>query len=364
MPAEWEPHEAIWLQWPDESMREYAGYGVKLESTWLEMVRVLHEHVKVRIVAGTDAGRDRLYNQFRHFGFSVSNMEVFVFPVDDVWARDNGPIFVRDASEKLCVTGWQFNGWGGRSPSDRDSQLALRISDDLQLPFLKAPIVLEGGAVEVDGLGNFMATRSSILNSNRNPGLEQEKAEKIIGDLLGVSNFIWLSGAPPDVCESLGDCTDFHIDIAARFTPSGAIFHCSADDTTDPRHSYLKRHQEELQSAVDIRGRKFDLVELPTPRARSVGYTSVGIRNATDDYCHPGRPVDASYTNYLVTNGLVAVPVYGCAEDERAKAMIAEHFPGRKVIGIPALSLNEEGGAMHCISQQQPIANIQKEKNQ
>ena len=355
MPAEWAPHAAVWLQWPDESMRDYPGYAVKLESAWLEMTRVMHEHVTVRIVVGTEAGRERLQLQFRHFGFDSARIEIMVIPHDDVWARDNGPIFVLDSAGKLAVTSWHFNGWGGRSPSARDSKVAETVATLLGLPLMSAAITAEGGAMEVDGNGTFMATRSSILNANRNPHLDQAGAEKALGDLLGAEHFIWLSGAPPDVCEKLGDCTDYHIDIAARFTPGGAILYCDPLERSDPRHPYLSRHRAELEGAVDAKGKPFDLVALPTPKVYSTGNASIGIQNMTSAAQNPGRFTDASYTNYLVTNGLVVVPVYGCAEDERAKAILAEHFPGRSVVGVPTLSLTEEGGAIHCVTQQQPL---------
>jgi agmatine deiminase len=355
MPAEWAPHAAVWLQWPDESMRDYPGYGVKLESTWLEMTRVMHEHVKVRIVVGSEPQRDRLQLQFRHFGFDSSNIEIFIIPHDDVWARDNGPIFFLDSAGNLVVTSWNFNGWGGRSPSARDTGVAKAAASMLGLPLITAPFIAEGGAMEVDGQGTFMATRSSILNANRNPELDLEEAEKVFRNLLGVEHFIWLSGAPPEVCEKLGDCTDYHIDIAARFTPNGAILYCDANDQSDARYPYLSRHCAELEGAVNAKGKSYDLIPLPTPKMYSTGIASIGIQNMSGASLKPGRLTDASYTNYLVTNGLVVVPVFGCAEDERAKAILAEHFPGRKVVGVPALSLNEEGGAIHCVTQQQPL---------
>jgi agmatine deiminase len=177
----------------------------------------------------------------------------------------------------------------------------------------------------------------------------------VFSDILGVERFIWLSGAPPDICEKLGDCTDYHIDIAARFTPSGAILYCDSTDTSDARHPYLSQHRAELECAADAKGKPFDLIALPTPKVYSTGISSIGIQSMPGASLSPGRMTDASYTNYLVTNGLVAVPVFGCAEDERAKAILAEHFPGRRVIGIPAISLNEEGGAIHCVTQQQPL---------
>jgi agmatine deiminase len=139
------------------------------------------------------------------------------------------------------------------------------------------------------------------------------------------------------------------VDIAARFTPEGAVLYCWTDDDSDPRLPYLVRHREALEKAADARGRPLELVALPTPQVVSVHAVDV------DPFRRPcGSFTDAAYTNYLVTNGVVLVPVYGRPEDERAKAIVAEHFPGREIVGIPTLTLTEEGGAIHCVTQQQP----------
>jgi len=232
MPAEWEPHAAVWLQWPAESMRSRAGYHVKLESTWLTMTQAMQPHVKVCIVIGDEQARERLTVQLRSLGIGPDNIELHVMPIDDVWARDNGPIFVVDDAQRVALTNWSFNGWGGITPDySRDDQVPTRIAELLKMPRFDGPLVTEGGAIEVDGAGTFIATKSSIANPNRNPDIGLDVIEQTLGDYLGVRHFIWLSGAPPDVCESLGDGTDWHVDIAARFTPQHAILYCTRSST-------------------------------------------------------------------------------------------------------------------------------------
>jgi len=351
-PAEWEPHEAIWLQWPSESMRPYTGYQLKLESTWLTMTRAMQPHVEVRIVVGDEPARDRLDTQLRALGIGPTNVSLHVIPLDDVWARDNGPIFVLDAAGRVAVTRWNFNGWGGRSRFGRDAEVPNRIAEKLDLPIFNAPMTAEGGAFEIDGAGTFMATKSSLVNPNRNPDMDQQSVERVLGEYLGVRHFIWLSGAPPAVCESLGDGTDWHIDIAARFTPDRAILYCWTDDESDPRYPYLVQHRKELEAATDANGKPFELIPIQNPRVYSVN----DIQWSAAREMKAGSLTDAAYTNYLVTNGVVLVPVYGRKEDARAVAIIGEHFPGREIFGIPTLTLTEEGGAIHCVTQHQPCA--------
>jgi agmatine deiminase len=348
MPAEWEPHEAVWLQWPDESMAEH--HQMKLEGTWFAMVAAMAGHVLVRISVTGEAAAERLARELAWFGLADA-AEVYVIALDDVWARDSGPIFVVDREGAMSVTDWNFNGWGGRFPHERDGGVAAAVAERLGMPHLRPATTLEGGALEVNGTGSLIATESSILNDNRNAGISREAIEAELEMYLGVRNVIWLSGAPKDVCDAFGDVTDWHVDIAARFTDRSTVLYCWTEDRDDPRYPYLVRHVERLKEATDEDGRSLDLVPLVMPEVRSVSPRSYGAPMSRS-----GSLTDAAYTNYLVTNGVVLLPVYGQREDEDAKAILREHFPGREVVGIPALTLTEEGGAVHCVTQQQPAS--------
>lgn len=354
MPAEWEPHEAIWLQWPEPDMRGFPGYARKMQSTWLEMTSILADHVTVRIATANPFAAETVERDCERFGANMRKVEVHVVPVDDVWARDVGPVFVKDPSGELVVTDWNFNGWGEPAAViGRDRNVAATIAAHLRLKREVGGIVTEGGAIEVNGTGTLMATRSSILNPNRNPGKSQHEAEATLSRLLGVSNFVWLSGAPPVDCYRLGDATDFHIDLVARFTGRNVVLANHTDDDSDPRKAFMDRHVAELRASTDEAGAPLEVIPLPCPHMQSI--STVRFSGTSVDV-PPGSPTDAAYSNYLVTNGLVLVPAYGRPEDAQAKAIIAEHFPGREVIGISAISMTEQGGAVHCVTQQQPIA--------
>jgi len=356
MPAEWEPHEAVWLQWPAPDMRGFPGYARKMQSTWLEMTAILADHVMVRIAATDPLAAESIERDCNRFGVNMRRVDVHDVPVDDVWVRDNGPIFVNGPSGELAITDWNFNGWGEPAAViERDRNVPSAIAVLLGLKREVGGIVLEGGAIEVNGAGTLMATRSSILNPNRNPGKSQHEAEATLSRLLGVSNFVWLSGAPPADCYRLGDATDFHIDLVARFAGRNVVFATCTAETCDPRKPFMDRHIAELRASTDETGTPLEIIPLPCPHMRSI--STVRFSGTSNDV-PPGSPTDASYSNYLVTNGLVLVPTYGRPEDDRAKAIIAEHFPGREVIGISAISMTEQGGAVHCVTQQQPLAPV------
>jgi len=347
VPAEWDKHEGTWLQWPHDCTP--AGDPMRLEHIWLAMTEALHRHEMVHVVVPDERGRDHVARQFRFYGFDERALDVHVISTDDVWARDNGPIFVVDGEGQLAITDWDFNGWGGRFPYELDRQVPAQIGELLSVPVFQAPMVLEGGGIEVNGRGTLLATRTSIINENRNPGKSQEEIEQTLRDYLGLKHIIWLSGAPGDLCDAMGDDTDFHIDGAARFVDESTVLYTAPNDTSDPFYPYLARHVEELEQAVTESGASLTLVPLPNPE-RGL-FSTIDERSARR---YEGQPVPALYANYYVANGVVLVPVYGDANDARAKSIIAEHFPGREIVGIHAQHVAELGGMMHCVTQQQP----------
>jgi len=343
MPAEWEPHEGTWLQWPQEKL--YRGYELKLEGMWLAMVDVLHRHENVHIIVCDERQSDHVMAQLKYFDIGLENIDVHIIPTDDVWARDNGPIFVVNGGGEVAVTNWEFNGWAGRFECQLDNKVPAIIGEELNVPVFNPPMVLEGGAVEVNGRGTFMATRTSIIDPHRNPGKSQEEIEEILGDYLGVRHFIWLSGAGRGECERWGDETDSHIDIVARFTDESTVLYNWTDDKSDPRHDMFVTVHQELQEGTTESGKPLTLVPLPVPKVYQTSAMASWRKSAM---------TDAAYSNYLVANGVVLVPVFAHENDERGKAIIAEQFPDREIIGIDAVGLIEHGGAIGCVTQPQP----------
>jgi len=348
MPAEWEPHEGTWLQWPHRQLEP--GYDMKQEHTWLQMVAALFEHEMVHVIVRDERQRDHVAYQLDYFGIGCDNVDLHIIPTNDVWARDNGPIFVVNDRSELAITDWTFNGWGERFEHELDNQVPAIIGASLELEVHKPPLVLEGGAVEVNGRGTFMATRSSILDVYRNPGKSQFDVERILSQYLGVDHFIWLTGAGRGECEKWGDTTDSHIDIVARFTNESTVLYNWTEDESDPRCTMFAEHLEELKTATTENGKALTLIPLPVPKD---GVFQV----ASSSLWRSSKFTDAAYSNYLVANGVILVPVFGNVCDEDAKSIIKEQFPDREIIAIDAVSLTEDGGAIHCVTQQQPEIN-------
>lgn len=353
MPAEWEPHEGTWLIWPHEDTHE--GSQLHLEHLWLEMTMALCEHETVHIIVPDERRGEHLNHQLTYYGLDDSNLDVRIISNDDVWVRDCGPIFLVNNQGDLAVTNWNFNGWGERYPYQKDRLVPEKTAEALSLPLFTAPITLEGGAIEINGHGTLIATRSSIINPNRNPGQSQDEIEAAIKDYLGIQHIIWLSGASREFCDLVGSDTDLHVDGYARFTDESTVLYSWTDDTSSKFYPILKQHWDELGNAWIESGKPLTLERLPKPENEMFSTLTSATRPPFDKKLSLG-----TYANFYIANNIVLVPVYGDVNDANAKSIIAEHFPTREIIGIPAWATAELGGMMHCVTQQQPLGKLAK----
>jgi agmatine deiminase len=331
-PAEEEPHEGTWLQWPHNRTTSRRGKESDLikryEPAWVQMTKALHSGEKVHLIVYDDVYRDRIDQVLRDAGCDMNQIDFFVHPTDDVWCRDNGPIFVRDQDRdgQLHITDWGFNGWGNKFDFELSDHIPKLLAQDLGMPITTIPMINEGGSIEVDGHGTLMAKRSSILNRNRNKGWTQQDAEAYFSRYLGVTNFIWLDGTPGL------DITDDHIDGTARFANGDTIVTFFRDDFEDPREYDL------LKQATNVTGQPYKMVHLPLTKRKVVNH----------DYGY--------YINYYVGNEVVLVPSFHDPCDEEAKNILQALYGDRQTVMIPMKEVLKDGGMIHCVTQQQPLA--------
>jgi len=206
MPEETAEHEGTWLQWP----HHYA-YGMfyrnSLDDTWIDMTEALVDNEKVHIVAYNTTEKNRIITLLNNASIPLTNVDFYIHENDDVWIRDNGPMFVYDSNNDLTILDWGFNGWGGDTPYSKCDIIPTALANDLTIPVVDlSAMVLEGGAIEHDGNGTMMATRSSVTHSSRNPGLTEAQIENYLTSNMGITNFIWLDGVYGS------EITDMHID--------------------------------------------------------------------------------------------------------------------------------------------------------
>lgn len=338
MPPEWSPQEAVWLSWPVEDPRHWG--GAKREMIWSKFAEIAaaisrFEPVRINAPAADHAAITAACNRARAV---PERVELFDHPHNDVWCRDHGPIFVKHADTgEVAVTDWEFNAWGGKFPPwDQDDAIPTRIAASLGKRIFKGGMILEGGAIEINGAGQLLTTEAVLLNPNRNPHLHRNEIEQRLREGLGITDILWLKQGIE------GDDTDGHIDDLARFIDPQTILACIDPNTQSPNQSILQENLGRLRTFLGRNDRPFDLVEIPLPEACEVPGWRLPV-------------LPASYVNFLIVNGGVLVPTFRQRKnDDRALGMLRELFPGREITAIDCLDLVEEGGTLHCISQQQP----------
>ncbi|WP_199724398.1 agmatine/peptidylarginine deiminase [Taibaiella sp. KBW10] len=334
MPEESAPHEGTWLQWPHQYQYGLQ-YRNRLDATWIAMTGALVHSERVHLIAYNEAEKTRIINLLQGAAIPLTNVDFKVYPTDDVWIRDNGPIYVKDKNGQLFIQDWGFNAWGDKAAYDHCNAIPAKIAADMQLQKvdLNDVMINEGGSIEIDGQGTLMACKSSVLNKNRNPGMTQQQAEGVFTKYLGVTKFIWLEG------RAGLEITDMHIDGFARFANAATIITMSAVDLA--YWEVPQKDIETLYAATNGKGEAYQFVTLPL--SRNEVHTTYG-KNL-------GK---GSYINYYIANNRVLVPNYNDPNDAIANAMIQRLYPDKKVVGIDCRDLFANGGMIHCVTQQQP----------
>lgn len=333
MPAEWEPHEATWISWPQPGCNSFPGSYDRVVPTFVKMVEALAESEIVRINV-KDAEQEKSVRAMLR-GAPPERLEFFLIETNEPWCRDHGPIFVkRDEDPRLAVVDFEFNAWGWKlTPFEEDNEVPSKVAGALGLPvFDYSGFVLEGGSIDVNGDGTVMTTESCLLNPNRNPRLEKAEIEKRLCEVLNVRQVLWLG----DGIE--GDDTDGHVDDITRFVSRSVVITAREEDANDPNFEPLQRNLDLLHAMMLPDGEPLHVLTMPMP-ARMV---REGIR------------LPASYANFYIANEVVLLPVFGERNDAWAASVLREVFPKRRIVPIDCRELIWGLGAFHCLTQQQP----------
>ena len=332
MPAEWEPHAATWTSWPfDEEL--WVGHLEPVRREFAELVRTIARFEPVNLLV-----RDEEAEEDARRRIGTDNLTYHRLPLDDVWLRDNGPIFIRRGQD-VSLVNWKFNAWGNKYQWRLDNEAPEYVAQYLGAAHWDVPVVMEGGSLEPNGQGVVLTTRQCLLHPQRNPGLNEPQIEGYLGDYLGFTKVLWLEAGLE------GDHTDGHIDTIARFINPSTIVTCVEPDASDPNHATMQANLERLHTFTDLEGKPFEIVELPLPQNRLELL---------------GNRLPPTYANFYIGNGFVVVPQYGDPNDAVALSILRPLFPGREVIGLKSRSLITGGGSFHCVTQQQPVGRIWK----
>ncbi|MFB8275993.1 agmatine deiminase family protein [Nocardia colli] len=334
MPAEWTPHERTIMGWPaSEDKWKMARPGVSLITPVRHEIAQLAKAIARFEPVVLCAVPEQVTQAQQMCGPTV---EVVPIPVDDLWTRDSGPLFLNGPQGPIGMD-FNFSSWGNKGPFYRDGRVARRTLERFGVRRVQAPMIAEGGALEIDGEGTLLATESALVNDNRNFGQTRERVEEMLHMLLGVRKTIWLKGIRGK------DPTDGHIDLIARFVEPGVVA-INRPFAGAPSNDWTPVWQEAgdiLHAATDAAGRKLRVVDLVEADPRKLG-------------AHGGI-FRAGYVNYYVLNGAVIVPAFGDdAADARALATLRDLHPGRQAVAVNIRNLAEGGGGIHCATMQQP----------
>ncbi|HZF31762.1 MAG TPA: agmatine deiminase family protein [Gammaproteobacteria bacterium] len=333
LPAEWAPHEATWISWP-HNRDSWPGVFAGVEPATVEFVRSLAscEPVYINVL---DAEHELHVRGLLAAAAPPERLRFFRFPTNDAWARDHGAVLVTREGKKepRLAVNFDYNAWGGKYPPfDLDREIGRQMAEALGVPrFAQPDVVLEGGSIEVNGVGALMTTEQCLLNPNRNPALGIADIERLLRNTFGVDQVIWLG----DGIE--GDDTDGHIDDLTRFFRPDAVVTVMEPNKGDPNHVPLVANRQRL-TELKVAGRPLDVVELPMPEPQYLG----------------DQRLPASYANFYIANGAVLLPTFGCPQDDAARSILADCFPGRRVLPVDCRVLIAGLGALHCLTQQVP----------
>jgi len=365
MPAEWEPHDASWLAWPHHR-DDWPGKFEPIPWVYGEIIRHLARHERVELIVNDGASEKRARKILERANALSDNIRFQRWTTNRVWTRDSGCTFVTGSSfarldgpfdsaqsrlgrlsprvsksgEHLAAVKWRFNAWAKYSNYQHDEKIGSLMAQaadahELRAVFGKQRVVLEGGSIDVNGQGTLLTTEECLLSKvqQRNPAMKRKDYEKVFADYLGIKNVIWLGSG------IAGDDTHGHVDDITRFVAPDTVVTAVEVNPDDPNYEPLRENIGRLRAATDQDGKPLAIIELPMPAP----------------VIFEGRRLPASYANFYIANSIVLVPVFNDPNDRVALDILADVFPDREVIGIYSGDLIWGFGAMHCMTQQQPV---------
>ncbi|TPM37922.1 agmatine deiminase family protein [Mesorhizobium sp. B2-3-4] len=328
-PSEAQPHARTWMAWPS-TPSVYGGPGVYYESvqeTLGRLAAAIADNEPVAMAAPAD--QHALAAEL-----CGPKVELVDIATDDMWMRDSGPVFVRDANGSVAAIDFRFNGWGDKQAHATDAGVAAGVTRHLGVKRHLAAIRGEGGGIEYDGDGTLLLAESCWVNENRNPGMSRAEIEGHLKSILGVETVIWVPGVRAK------DITDGHIDGSLRFVKPGLLIASSVPGDTSEWGEAQAQALAILAKARDARGRGLEVVSIPA---------ATEVRSTSDDFL-------TSYANYYVGNGALYTPQFGDSKaDALARETLGRLHPERRIVQLDMDRIYENGGGIHCVTQQQPL---------
>ena len=337
-PAEWEKQQGILLCFPHNGKDWPGKYGA-IQWAFVEFIKKVTSYEQVFLVVDSAQHFEKVKEMLEMATINLKKVTFIIQKTNRSWMRDSGPIIVKNGKNREALN-FNFNGWAKYSNYKLDRKVPKAISEILEVPLTPVvykgkPVVLEGGALEVNGKGTLITSEECLLHPKvqvRNANFTKTDYEAIFKEYLGITNTIWVGDG------IIGDDTHGHIDDLCRFVDSETIVTVVESDPKHKNYKALQDNLKRLQKATLENGKAPRIVTLPMPK----------------DIVFEDLVLPASYANFLILNNCVLVPTFNDPADRIALNTLATCFPDREVIGISAIDLIWGFGTLHCLSQQIP----------
>ena len=344
MPAEWEPQKSVWISWP-HNKNDWPGMFEKIPNVVGKIIKYLANHQRIDLLVNTNKSMDEARKQLTRTGCKLSNIKFHKIKTDRLWLRDSGPIFlINKKIRKKIMLNFKFTAWSKYKNFRNDNKINYKISKYLNIKSILPKkinskkfekVVMEGGAFDTNGSGSILLTKECLLSSKqeRNKGFKKSDYESLFSKYLNTKNFIWLNKG------IVGDDTHGHIDDIARFVSKTTIMIADENNKSEKNYKSLKENIKILRKSYDENGKKFKIIKIPMPSPIFIQKTRV----------------PASYLNFFISNKTVLVPIFNVKEDKKVLKIFRKFFTKRKVIAVDCSDLIWGFGAIHCMTQQEPI---------
>ena len=344
MPAEWEPQKSVWISWP-HNKNDWPGMFEKIPNVVGKIIKYLANHQRIDLLVNTNKIMYEARKKLKRTGCKLSNIKFHKIKTDRLWLRDSGPIFlINKKTRKKIMLNFKFTAWSKYKNFRNDNKINYQISKYLNIKSILPKkinskkfekVVMEGGAFDTNGSGSILLTKECLLSSKqeRNKGFKKSDYESLFSKYLNTKNFIWLNKG------IVGDDTHGHVDDIARFVSKTTIMIADENNKSEKNYKSLKENIKILRKSYDENGKKFKIIKIPMPSPIFIKKTRV----------------PASYLNFFISNKTVLVPIFNVKEDKKVLKIFRKFFTKRKVIAVDCSDLIWGFGAIHCMTQQEPI---------
>lgn len=337
-PAEWEPQKGILLCFPHNG-KDWPGKYEAIQWAFVEFIKKVSLFETVYLVVANEWLKEKVADLLLMASVDLGKVSFIIHKTNRSWMRDSGPIIVKNNGKAEAIN-FNFNGWAKYNNWQLDKHVPSIVADYLKVPLTKATyngtkIVLEGGALEVNGKGTLITTEECLLHPSiqvRNEHFTKADYEAVFKEYLGVTHTIWLGEGV------IGDDTHGHVDDLCRFVNGDTVVTVVEKNKEHKNYKTLQDNLDRLRSATLENGKPLNIVELPMPKP----------------IIFEELELPASYANFLIINGAVLVPTFNDSNDRIALNILADCFPDREIIGINCIDLIWGFGTLHCLSQQIP----------